>query len=389
MRQSKFVNKITLPHLHILYFTVLSLLVGLSSVTAQKQQNYVQAFEQAKMDYKNGKLFKVLKLEDYAEKLPSYLQDEAYYLLFNSYVYTLQDSMALVSMQKLLRENPEINPKNEDEKFRYFYQRFQARPKEIGIMVGQNRHRGIVDASRVNKGFSLGLVHNQLLNRKLSLFTNFIYTERHQTLNSRTGRYNLPGTFIGQTDLDKSTAETYDVNPKNFPTEVYHLSGDTYPSFIEVASGLQWNIVKYKNFELFVMGGLALNYLIETTFDNGEIYFWQIEYTDDNGRLQANFPLESAISIAEAQDAEHNTPINLHYLGGVGIRYHLNDGVLFFETRMQQSTVQQEVSFKSESTAFSEIISPFKRQSLKFQTRTFTFSLGYLFRIQRFKSLRR
>ncbi len=389
MRQLKFVNRSTIPYLHTVSFTIICLLLGLNSVKAQKQQNYVQAFEQVKMDYKNGKLFKVLKLENFADKLPSYLQDEAYYLLFNSYVYTQQDSMALVSMQKLLRENPEINPKNEDEKFRYFYQRFQAKPKEIGIMVGQNMHRGTVAASRNNKGFSLGLVHNQLLNRRLSLFSNFIYTERHQTLNKRTGRYNLPGTFIGQTNLDETTAQAYNVDPRNYPTEVYHLSGDTYPSFLEAATGLQWNIFRYKNFEFFVMGGLAVNYLIETTFDNGEVYFWEIEYTDNNGRLQPNFPLENAISIAEAQDAEHKTPINLHYLGGLGLRYHLNDGVLFLETRMQQSTLQQEVSFQSETTAFSETISPFKRQSLKFQTRTLTFSLGYLFRIQRFRSLRR
>jgi hypothetical protein len=137
------------------------------------------------------------------------------------------------------------------------------------------------------------------------------------------------------------------------------------------------------------MGGLAVNYLIETTFDNGEVYYWPIDYNDNNGSLEANPLVESAISLVEAQDAEHNTPINLYYLGGAGIRYRINDGILFLETRFQQSVFPQEVSFESETSDFGEIISSFNKQSLKFQTQTLTISFGYLFHMQRFRHLRK
>ncbi|UZR99497.1 hypothetical protein [Chondrinema litorale] len=387
MKQSKFVNKVNCNSSFCLW-VLLSLLLFSSKLIAQNQSS-VQAYEQAQFDYQNGKVFKVLKLENHIDNLPNYLRDDAYYLLFSSYVQTQQDSMAYASMQKLLQENPDIDPTNEDEKFRYYYQMFRATPREIGVTVGQNLHKAKTNVSKNNKGFSIALVHNQYLNQRLILFKNLIYTERHQTLRLRTGKYNIPGTYIGQDNIDQTLADTYGVAAKNYPTDIYHLSGDTYPTFLEFASGIQWNIISKNRFQLFIKGGLAVNYLIENTFDNGEIYEWQIEYTDNNGQLEPSFPLESPTSVAEAQDAEHAKLFNIHYLAGAGIRYKINDGVIFLEGRWQQSILPQEVTFSSDSDNFDEILNQFNKQTLTFQTRTLTFSFGYLFSIQHFSKLKK
>ena len=388
MNQSKFVNKTTNPCIFC-FIGILFSMLRMDNLFAQPQQDCLQAFDKAQYDYQNGKVFKVLKLENCVNSLPNYLKDDAYYLLFSSYVQTQQDSMALISMHKLLRANPGIDPTNEDEKFHYFYQKFKSNPREIGLTVGQNFHKAKSSASKNNKGFSFALVHNQFINQKLILFKNLIYTERHQTLKRRTGKYNIPGTYVGQSNIEQSLADSYGVQPKNFPTEIYHLAGDTYPSFIELASGLQWNIFTKSRFQIFLKGGLAINYLIETTFDNGEIDIWQIDYTDNNGSLEASFPLDAPITLAEAQDAEHKSLFNIHYLGGAGLRFKINDGVLFLEGVWQQSIIPQEVTFSSNSDDFNEILSPFNTKSLKFQTRTLTFSFGYLFSIQHFRSLKK
>ncbi len=388
MNQSKFVNRVILKG-NFIFIGILSLLIVGDDLLAQNQQNYVHTYEQAQFDYQNGKVYKVLKMESSVHNLPNYLKDDAYYLLFNSYVQTQQDSMAFISMQKLLRENPEIDPKNEDEKFRYFYQKFRSRPREFGLMVGQNLHKAKTEASKNNKGFSIAFVHNQFISNKFIFFKNLIYAERHQTLNERTGKYNIPGKYVGQTNIDPTLTDAYGVIADNFPTAIYHLSGDTYPSFLEVASGLQWNLISKKRFQFFILGGLAVNYLIENSFGKGEIYLWEIDYTDNNGQLQPNFPLESPISLAESRDVDHQVLFNINYMAGTGFRYKINDGILFLEGRWQQSVVPQEVTFSSNTGEFEEILEPFNTKSLKFQTRTLTFSFGYLFSIQHFQKLRR
>ncbi|WP_020533139.1 hypothetical protein [Flexithrix dorotheae] len=390
MNQSKFVNKVNLKRTLLVVAT--SILISGINVLAQQQQDYIHTYEQAQFDYQNGKVYKVIELEKSVPHLPNYLKDDAYYLLFNSYVQTLQDSMAFLSMQKLLRENPGIDPKNEDEKFRYFYQKFRSKPREIGLMVGQNLHIAKTPASRNNKGFSIAFVHNQYINHKFIFFKNLIYAERHQTINGKTGKYKIPGTYVGQTNIDPALADLYNVDAKDYPQAIYHLAGDTYPSFLELASGLQWNFISNKRLQIFISGGLAINYLIENSFGKGEIYLWEISYDENNnnGELNATYPYENPFILAESRDAEHKTLFNINYMAGAGFRYKINDGgILFLEGRWQQSVIPQEVTFSSESGEFEQILEPFETHSIKFQTRTLTFSFGYLFTIQHFQKLKR
>jgi len=218
---------------------------------------------------------------------------------------------------------------------------------------------------------------------------NLVYSERSNIVTGRSGQYNMPGSLLGASYLDEQTAAAFGVDPKNFPTEIYYLSGHTYPSFVEGSAGLSWIFLSKKQFQFFVKGGLAVNYLFENTFDEAEIYHMTISYADNgSGQLVGTPAFDYAPSLAEAQDANHMTKANMHYLGGLGIRFNINKGILFFETRYQRSIFKQKVKFESNSEIFSAITQELNKPTLDFQTQTLSFSFGYLFRIQNFRRLR-
>ncbi|MDW7695113.1 hypothetical protein R9C00_29015 [Flammeovirgaceae bacterium SG7u.111] len=292
--------------------------MGFLQVRAQGEDSCQVSIRNAETNYKNGRLYQIINLKDCINYLSSREQKaRAYYLLFKAYAHTDQDSLADLAMSDFLRHDPNYNASGEDNKFRYFSQKFINRPYEIAFFGGVNFN--VVSNGNRGTSYLFGVSHSNEFYPELFFTKSLKITQRINDQYSAKGKERwLVDNGNEKGFIDEFTAPVYgelSLGLKHFP---FHRTN-------------KWNF--------FYEGGIAFNLIIGNRFNEAIFHIFETEEGDTS---------DPALIYEEREpqnDVEIEPVFNVAPYVGAGFRRELETGKLELGLRVQSNLIRQEYSY--------------------------------------------